>query len=260
MKKFIGIATIVTLIFIAQHNVVDATAWVQPKENLVEVLEQIQISKYEIELEMYRQFVYENVPVEYSKSFFDNTRNNYELGLVYLGIAMKESEGFLHRVSIKPNKDGSIDLGPMQLNSNNLKNEKFMMAFAPEECIENIDVYYMIICINYFNSLLKDWEGNLYKALQNYNGGRKAVQNNTRITQKYAECVIGHYKGFKDKWKQFTENTDNYKRASVNLILQYKNFKYGDEDNYICLSKDDQIQFDNHIYEIIKINEVSMVY
>ncbi len=76
-------------------------------------------------------FYLDNIPAEYSDAFLYYTRNRKEMRPYFFSLMMHESNGFT--IFEHKNKDGSYDYGPSQLNSNNIKNEKFRNWYNPKD-------------------------------------------------------------------------------------------------------------------------------
>lgn len=111
-------------------------------------------SETSVEDAAFVRYVKEIVPYEYRQAliyYTDNPRVKPHRAIL-MGIADQESEGWKYFISHKPNKDGSIDHSPFQLNSNNIKNKKFMALYAPKDRSRITSLYtlYMVTAINYF--------------------------------------------------------------------------------------------------------------
>ena len=98
------------------------------------------------------------VPAKYVKAFNVATMcENDELAtanmrLQILAIGYHES-GWTKTICDKPNKDGSLDIGYLQLNSKNIKNKWFMEKFGPDyETSDDLERY-LITCINLYKAL-----------------------------------------------------------------------------------------------------------
>lgn len=118
-------------------------------------------------------FYLDNIPAEYGDAFLYYTRNRKEMRLYFFSLMLHESNGFTafkHK-----NKDGSYDYGPSQLNSNNIKNEKFRKWYNPkdESHITSKYCFYMIMSMNFYWDLVNKY-GYDY-AFYAYNGGEKTV-------------------------------------------------------------------------------------
>lgn len=101
------------------------------------------------------ELIDKNVPPRFNKEFKKNAvdvKYGNIFTLYCIAIAKHESLNFKILKSPK-NKDGSIDYGPMGLNSYNIKDPSFMKAYSPEYHIKDKDVLYMVVCINLFKEL-----------------------------------------------------------------------------------------------------------
>ena len=171
-------------------------------------------------------FYLDNIPIEYGDAFLYYTRNRKEMRPYFFSLMMHESNGFTtfeHK-----NKDGSYDYGPSQLNSNNIKNEKFRKWYNPkdESHITNKYCFYMVMSINFYWDLVNKY-GYDY-AFYAYNGGEKTVKliknkssHNTSLIK-----TVKAYDSAVRKQMQLTEtNIENYvvqKRAEHINELRYK--------------------------------------
>ena len=119
-------------------------------------------------------FYLDNIPSEYSDAFLYYTRNRKEMRPYFFSLMMHESNGFT--IFEHKNKDGSYDYGPSQLNSNNIKNEKFRNWYNPkdESHITNKYCFYMVMSINFYWDLVNKY-GYDY-AFYAYNGGERTVK------------------------------------------------------------------------------------
>ena len=171
-------------------------------------------------------FYLDNIPTEYGDAFLYYTKDKKEMRPYFFSLMMHESNGFTafkHK-----NKDGSYDYGPSQLNSNNIKNEKFRKWYNPkdESHITNRYCFYMVMSINFYWDLVNKY-GYDY-AFYAYNGGEKTVKliknkssHNTSLIK-----TVKAYDSAVRKQMQLTEtNLKNYvvqKRAEHINELRYK--------------------------------------
>lgn len=127
------------------------------------------ISDEEIEENFYKK----RIPNEYSDAFLYYTKDNPELRLPFYSIMVHESGNF--KVFKRRNTNGSYDLGPSHLNTNNIKNAYFRELYNPkdESHITNVYCFYMVMSLNFFKSLYKKYD-NVIDAFYAYNGGEKA--------------------------------------------------------------------------------------
>lgn len=135
----------------------------------------INISKSKLsDEEIIESFYRENIPAEYNEAFLYYTKDCPEIRMHFYSLMLHESAGFRYFRNV--NKNGSVDMGPSQLNSANLKNPRFVNAFKPkdESKITSVYCYYMVMTIGYYHDLFKR-HGEKY-AFYAYNGGDKAVR------------------------------------------------------------------------------------
>lgn len=98
------------------------------------------------------------VPSKYVKAF--NRATIYEgdelatanMRLQILAIGYYES-GWVKTICDKPNRDGSLDIGYLQLNSKNIKNKWFMQKFGPDYTTSDELECYLVTCINLYKAL-----------------------------------------------------------------------------------------------------------
>ena len=139
---------------------------------------------------------------------------------------MHESNGFTafkHK-----NKDGSYDYGPSQLNSNNIKNEKFRNWYNPkdESHITNRYCFYMVMSINFYWDLVNKY-GYDY-AFYAYNGGErtvKLIKNKSSRNASLIKAVKSYDAAVRKRMQQAEKNLEKYvaqKRAEHIDELQYK--------------------------------------
>ncbi len=135
----------------------------------------IKISRSQVPDEVFvEDFYRDNIPDEYCEAFIYYTKDCPEIRMNFYSIMIVESGNF--RWFRNVNKNGSVDLGPSQLNSNNLKNKQFVRAFRPkdESMITSKYCYYMVMTIGYYKDLYNRL-GDKY-AFYAYNGGDKAAR------------------------------------------------------------------------------------
>ena len=137
------------------------------------------------EEEYYRQVI----PAEFCEPFLYYTQDFPEISLNFYCIMVHESGNF--RYFKNTNRNGTIDLGPSQLNSANLENLDFVKAFAPKDnyFIYSMNCYYMVLTINYYYDLYKRLGEEF--AFFAYNGGDRAarlVRENNK-SSRYASLI-----------------------------------------------------------------------
>ena len=171
-------------------------------------------------------FYLDNIPIEYGDAFLYYTRNRKEMRPYFFSLMMHESNGF---TSFKhKNKDGSYDYGPSQLNSNNIKNEKFRKWYNPkdESHITNRYCFYMVMSINFYWDLVNKY-GYDY-AFYAYNGGErtvKLIKNKSSHNASLIKAVKSYDAAVRKQMQQAEINLENYrvqKRAEHINELQCK--------------------------------------
>lgn len=188
------------------------------------------------------QIIKEIIPFKFQEVLIEETKHSYEMRILAMSIGFVES-GWVHMRSFKPNKDGSIDLGPMALNSNNIKNDYFMEKYANLKYDYDTDIFYMVACIRYMEDLVSKHPDNFLKV---YNTGILNVRRGTipESTYKYEELVFK----YREKFHEYTLNDESYnilrntirdkykQEISNSLFLAYMKYlklsKYARENNY----------------------------
>lgn len=137
------------------------------------------------EEEYYRQVI----PAEFCETFLYYTKDFPEIRLNFYSIMVHESGNFKYFKN--RNRNGTLDLGPSQLNSANLENPDFVDAFAPKDNyhIYSMNCYYMVLTINYYHDLYKRLGDEF--AFYAYNGGDRAarlVRENNK-SSRYASLI-----------------------------------------------------------------------
>ena len=171
-------------------------------------------------------FYLDNIPTEYGDAFLYYTKDKKEMRPYFFSLMMHESNGFTafkHK-----NKDGSYDYGPSQLNSNNIKNEKFRNWYNPkdESHITNRYCFYMVMSINFYWDLVNKY-GYDY-AFYAYNGGErtvKLIKNKSSSNASLIKAVKSYDAAVRKRMQQAEKNLEKYvaqKRAEHIDELQYK--------------------------------------
>ena len=171
-------------------------------------------------------FYLDNIPTEYGDAFLYYTKDKKEMRPYFFSLMMHESNGFTafkHK-----NKDGSYDYGPSQLNSNNIKNEKFRNWYNPkdESHITNRYCFYMVMSINFYWDLVNKY-GYDY-AFYAYNGGErtvKLIKNKSSRNASLIKAVKSYDAAVRKRMEQAEKNLEKYvaqKRAEYIDELQYK--------------------------------------
>lgn len=171
-------------------------------------------------------FYLDNIPTEYGDAFLYYTKDKKEMRPYFFSLMMHESNAFTafkHK-----NKDGSYDYGPSQLNSNNIKNEKFRKWYNPkdESHITNRYCFYMVMSINFYWDLVNKY-GYDY-AFYAYNGGErtvKLIKNKSSRNASLVKAVKSYDAAVRKRMQQAEKNLEKYvaqKRAEHIDELQYK--------------------------------------
>ena len=171
-------------------------------------------------------FYLDNIPTEYGDAFLYYTKDKKEMRPYFFSLMMHESNGFTafkHK-----NKDGSYDYGLSQLNSNNIKNEKFRKWYnhKDESHITNRYCFYMVMSINFYWDLVNKY-GYDY-AFYAYNGGErtvKLIKNKSSRNASLIKAVKSYDAAVRKRMQQAEKNLEKYvaqKRAEHIDELQYK--------------------------------------
>ena len=185
------------------------------------------ISHYILTDEMLEEkFYLDNIPAEYGDAFLYYTKDRKEMRPYFFSLMMHESNGF--KAFKNKNKDGSYDYGPSQLNSNNIKNEKFRNWYNPkdESHITNRYCFYMVMSINFYWDLVNKY-GYDY-AFYAYNGGErtvKLIKNKSSHNASLIKAVKLYDAAVRKQMQQAEINLENYrvqKRAEHINELQCK--------------------------------------
>lgn len=186
-------------------------------------------------------FYLDNIPTEYGDAFLYYTKDKKEMRPYFFSLMMHESNGFTafkHK-----NKDGSYDYGPSQLNSNNIKNEKFRNWYNPkdESHITNRYCFYMVMSINFYWDLVNKY-GYDY-AFYAYNGGErtvKLIKNKSSRNASLVKAVKSYDAAVRKRMQQAEKNLEKYvaqKRAEHIDELQYKIIENFNDIRLVALNR-----------------------
>jgi hypothetical protein len=146
----------------------------------------------------FESFVWDRVTKRFRIAFIRETRSqelNFEERLCLMAMVITESDNWRVLESNRPNKNGSVDRGPLGFNEPNLRNPQFVKAFVPPRNLyEDKEVWHMVICIRFFHDLYKSY--GLPGALVAYNAGPNAwiYQNIPSSTENfYVPEILGDY-------------------------------------------------------------------
>ena len=186
------------------------------------VAEEKRIEDVEIENRIYKEFLKDTIPEKFVDPFYELTYKSKNIGIEILGIGFHESEWSVFIG--KPNKNGSIDIGPLMLNSYNISNENFMKAYGKysDDYKYDTDVYYMTVCITFFKALRNEYGS--FNALKVYNGGPRVMKSDCKqelltTVNKYANTVYKRINQCSTNYKIYKEN--NEKRI-ITLMIEEK--------------------------------------
>jgi hypothetical protein len=146
------------------------------------------MSKYILsDEELEEQFYLNVIPKEYGDAFLYYSRDRKEMRPYFYALMVHESNNFT--AFVNKNKDGSYDYGPSQLNSNNIKNEKFRNWYNPkdESHITSKYCFYMVMTMNFYWDLVNKY-GYDY-AFYAYNGGERTVKLIKNKSSLYASLI-----------------------------------------------------------------------
>jgi len=176
------------------------------------------ISNDEILTKTYLNFLKETIPEEFIDDFYEYTKDDIDSGVELIAMAQHESQ-WIHMIS-NVNNNGSIDLGPLMLNSYNIKNDTFMDQFSPKNVNFSSEYnQYMVVCINFYRSLKSEIES-VWLTLQVYNGGRRVLRadHSTKLykqTANYADIVYKKIKNYRLKWENYKINNLEESRRQI---------------------------------------------
>lgn len=218
----------------------------------------------EFENRAYYNFLKNRIPSKFVYPFYSFTKDKKSLGLEILGIAQHESAWRVFKGKV--NQNGSVDLGPLMLNSYNIENENFMRVYGID-CDKykyDTDIYYMCICINFYSGIRK--ELGPYISLQVYNGGyrvtrkdcradlKKTVTTYANVVYKYINEAIDDYNDFKEAYRQeflsefieMRQFIESLERIKYNYIDDYTPVEEGihKRARYIVYNKIDEETFE----------------
>ena len=172
-----------------------------------------------VEDKMYYEYLSTKIPEKFVEPFYAATKKNKSIGIEILGLGFHESE-WKKFISNKPNENGSIDLGPLMLNSYNIADPEFMRKYGVNSngYEYDTDIYYMTVCITFYKALRNEYGS--FNALQVYNGGPRVMRSTCSVTLKntvktYANKVYKRINECSESWDEFkTEN----KNETIRLV------------------------------------------
>lgn len=141
--------------------------------------------------------VVNSIPKEFQETLIKETMEFPELRVWIVSIGYVESN-WKYMESLQPNRNGSIDVGPLGLNINNLNNDYFIYKYGREDdyLIKDKNNYYMALSIRYFIHWYKIYGTD---AIFIYNAGPGRYLNNNlpQSTIEYEKKVRNYYINFK---------------------------------------------------------------
>ena len=177
---------------------------------------------------LYHEYIKTQIPEKFVEPFFEATKKNKAIGIEILGLGFHESE-WKNFISRTPNKNGSIDLGPLMLNSYNIADPEFMRRYGKNSAgyEYDTDVYYMTVCITFFKALRNEY--GTYNALQVYNGGPRVMKSNCskdlkRTVKTYANVVYKRINECSETWNDYKTENEEKVIAMLKQIDAQKEF------------------------------------
>lgn len=208
--------------------------------------------------ELIESFYKDHIPEEYCDAFLYYTKDCPELRMNFYSLMVHESCNFKYFKNT--NKNGTIDLGPSQLNSSNLNNKRFVKAFTPEDesKITSTYCYYMVLTIGYYRDLYKRF-GDKY-AFYAYNGGDKAaimIKNGETHNRSLVKNVTAYDKAVRKIIKSKTKELEDYIQDErvkhvMSIYEEFETLNNGIKLNSVCTNiiktRFDKIGFNNTAY------------
>lgn len=233
----------------------------QESSKLIEDFFVKEITKKSIE-----KLVEVHVPFKFREKLLESVNGDIDLLMDIISIGYIESD-WVHMKSFKANKNKSIDLGPLGLNSYNINNEDFMKKFNPEIIPEDKDIHYMLVSINYFKYLMRMF--GYYASFLSYNGGMGRLMDNRvpKSTYRYRDKVLdmrrnvhisynGLYKEIKKDinkvvFSYISIETDNYLYRNSLFFSKDENINNNRLDNNLIVRKED-LDYYSHIIDYLE--------
>lgn len=172
---------------------------------------------------LYYEFVKSSIPEKFVDPFYEKTVDCKNLGLELIGMGYHESGWKVFKGPT--NKDGSVDIGPLMLNSNNIKNKEFIQHFGYDcsQYANDLDIYYMTICINFYASIRSEYGP--YIALQIYNGGYRILRARPHsklkvAVTKYANLCYNHINKYEKDYKEYVSENEEEAKVQVYVAIR----------------------------------------
>ena len=155
--------------------------------------------------ESYDILIDRHVHPDYVDEFKYQIKKNqwYDSTLELIALGYTESNWKYFRSPI--NSDGSRDLGPMGLNTYNIRNKSFMDKHKPKFGSlydTNTYQYYMSVCMEYYEWILKDI--GLEGSFMSYNGGRSRYFRGTLPKASYNHQMksMSYYNALEEEYQE----------------------------------------------------------
>lgn len=177
-----------------------------------------------VEDAIYYEFLCEKIPQRLVEPFYENTKYNKTIGCELLAIGQKESDWCIF-VVLKTNSNGTVDMGPLGLNSSHLSEYWYQNVITKkaQNYRYDSDICYMIASIYYYRDLRNSM--GTYTAYRQYNGGPTAMTK--AVTKNYADDV--------SKFEsQIVKEYESFKKENTERITQL----FKDRDTYISKCSD----------------------
>lgn len=177
-------------------------------------------------IDMNIEFYKKSIPSQYVDAFLKATEARPDLRMILYAMMRVETHDFTAYESFQKNDNGSMDYGPLMLNSYNLSNEEFKKKYFPNEtfwyglelnCTEKEKTYniYMVACINLFIAHMNTyndggprWE-QIMKSVKAYNAGPKVLRmtkgKKVRRANAYYQKVVANIESSKIAFNQMAE-------------------------------------------------------
>lgn len=258
MRTLNKILTIISMIFVVSvSNIYSKTVRNVQSENIY----QLSLS-VKSDLDFEEEYYMEVIPHEYARAFIYYTRNYPQIRKTFYSIMVHESCNFT-RFRNK-NKNGSIDMGPSQLNSENLKNKRFLEYYRPtdESRITSRYCYYMVMTIKLYWDLYNKY-GEEY-ALYAYNGGDKAARAiRDNIKDSRYRSLIKNVKSYDKAVRSIMEEKSleiqEYVSEARNkhMAILYKEYRKLDRLRNVSINKDVRKPIDNIVAYYVRRKDLS---
>lgn len=180
-------------------------------------------------IDMNEEFYRKSIPAPYVEAFLKATSARPDLRMILYAMMRVETHDFTAYESYQKNANGSMDYGPLMLNSYNINNNEFKKKYFPEDGYFddlNLDVtdlerkynIYMVACINLFIAHMKTYAGGprweqIMKSVKAYNAGPKVLKMQSGQKVRRANAY----------YKKVVANIESSKIAFNDMAQMYKN-------------------------------------